>query len=36
MVDMPFTTLAMAEECVRAAKEEGLTNVKVGNSHLLS
>lgn len=35
MVDMPLTTYAVAEDCLRAAEDEGLTNVKVGNAHLL-
>ena len=36
MYDMPLTPHNIAEECVIAAKEEGLTNVKIGNAHLLA
>jgi pyruvate formate lyase activating enzyme len=33
--DLPLTTRAQAEGCAAAAREEGLTNVRIGNIHLL-
>jgi pyruvate formate lyase activating enzyme len=35
MSDMPLTTKVLAEQCRRAAQEEGLKNVRIGNTHLL-
>ena len=35
MSDMPLTTKVLAEQCRKAAQEEGLTNVRIGNTHLL-
>jgi len=35
MSDMPFIPKATAEKCLKAAREEGLKNVKIGNIHLL-
>lgn len=35
MSDMSLTPKDMAYRCLRVAREEGLTNVKVGNIHLL-
>ena len=35
MSDLPLTSRALAEACAAAAREEGLTNVKIGNVHLL-
>ncbi|MHA1595461.1 MAG: radical SAM protein [Candidatus Baldrarchaeia archaeon] len=36
MSDLPTTSRRHAEECLKAAKEEGLTNVHIGNVWLLS
>ncbi|MEW6569783.1 MAG: radical SAM protein [Nitrospirota bacterium] len=36
MSDMPLTPKSLADRCLKAAKEEGLKNVRVGNIHLLS
>jgi pyruvate formate lyase activating enzyme len=36
MTDLPKTTRAQAEECRQAAREAGLTRIKIGNVHLLS
>lgn len=36
MVDLPTTSRNHAEQCLAAAKEAGLTRVRVGNMHLLS
>jgi pyruvate formate lyase activating enzyme len=33
--DLPRTSLNHAEEALRAAQDEGLTNVRIGNRHLL-
>ncbi len=33
--DLPFTSRAVAEECMAAARDEGLGDVKLGNTHLL-
>ncbi|NHJ46837.1 MAG: radical SAM protein [Asgard group archaeon] len=33
--DLPTTSATHAKECLNAAKDEGLTNVWIGNSHLL-
>ncbi len=33
--DLPFIPKATAEKCLKAAREEGLKNVKIGNIHLL-
>ena len=35
MSDMPLIPKATAEKCSKAAREEGLKNVKIGNIHLL-
>ena len=35
MSDMPLTTKVLAEQCRKAAQDEGLTNVRIGNTHLL-
>ena len=34
--DLPCTSVSHAEEAVAAAKDAGLTNVRIGNRHLLS
>jgi len=34
--DLPRTSKRHAQECLQAAKEAGLTNVRLGNLHLLS
>lgn len=36
MSDMPMTQKALAESCLKAAQEEGLVNVRIGNIHLLT
>jgi pyruvate formate lyase activating enzyme len=36
MRDLPRTSRVQAEECLHAAREAGLTRVKIGNVHLLS
>jgi pyruvate formate lyase activating enzyme len=36
MRDLPKTTRVQAEECRKAAREAGLTRVRIGNVHLLS
>ncbi len=36
MDDLPTTSKAHAERCLQAAREEGLSRVKIGNVHLLS
>ena len=36
MRDLPKTTRVQAEECLKAAREAGLTRVRIGNVHLLS
>ncbi|NVL93246.1 MAG: radical SAM protein, partial [Desulfobacterales bacterium] len=36
MKDLPRTTRLQAEECLQAAREAGLTRVRIGNVHLLS
>ena len=36
MKDLPATTRVHAEECRKAAREAGLTRVRIGNVHLLS
>jgi pyruvate formate lyase activating enzyme len=36
MADLPTTSRKHAEQCLAAAKEAGLTRVRVGNPHLLS
>jgi pyruvate formate lyase activating enzyme len=36
MADMPLTTKALAKRYLKAAQEEGLRNVRIGNIHLLS
>ncbi|HIC92928.1 MAG TPA: radical SAM protein [Anaerolineae bacterium] len=36
MPDLPRTSVRHAEEAERAAREAGLTNVRIGNRHLLS
>jgi pyruvate formate lyase activating enzyme len=33
--DMPLTQKTQAERCLKAAQDEGLTNVRIGNVHLL-
>jgi len=35
MVDLPVTSRELAEQCLTAAREEGLTRVRIGNQHLL-
>jgi len=35
MSDMPLTTKALAERCLKAGQEDGLKNVRIGNIHLL-
>lgn len=35
MSDMPLTQKILAESCLKAAQEEGLKNVRIGNLHLL-
>jgi len=35
MSDMPLIPKAMAQRCLEAAREAGLTNVRIGNLHLL-
>ena len=35
MLDMPMTSKVMAHNCLRVAREEGLKNVRIGNTHLL-
>ncbi len=35
MSDIPLTTKLLAESCRKAAQEEGLRNVRIGNTHLL-
>jgi pyruvate formate lyase activating enzyme len=34
MDDSPTTSMAQAEACLKAAKEAGLTRVRLGNEHL--
>jgi len=36
MGDLPRTTREQAEECCEAAREAGLTRIRIGNEHLLS
>lgn len=36
MLDIPRTSVAHAESALRIAKDSGLTNVRIGNRHLLS
>jgi pyruvate formate lyase activating enzyme len=36
MTDLPTTTRIQALECLTAAREAGLTKVRIGNEHLLS
>jgi pyruvate formate lyase activating enzyme len=36
MTDLPTTTRIQAQECLTAAREAGLTKVRIGNEHLLS
>ncbi len=36
MTDLPKTTRVQAEECRQAAREAGLTRIRIGNEHLLS
>jgi len=35
MGDLPVTSKELAEQCLAAAREEGLTRVRIGNQHLL-
>jgi len=35
MADLPLTPRQLAEECLEAAREEGLRRVRLGNAHLL-
>jgi pyruvate formate lyase activating enzyme len=35
MSDMPLTSKTLAENCIQAAREAGLNNVRIGNMHLL-
>jgi len=34
--DLPTTSKVHAERCLKVAKAEGLTKIKIGNVHLLS
>lgn len=36
MSDLPVTSTALATECLQAARDAGLTRVRLGNEHLLS
>lgn len=36
MTDLPTTSLSHAERCLKKAKQAGLSNVRIGNIHLLS
>jgi len=36
MSDMPLTHRKIADACLKAAREDGLKNVRLGNLHLLS
>jgi hypothetical protein len=36
MSDLPFPSGALSERCLKAAQEAGLTNVRIGNVHLLA
>lgn len=36
MTDLPVTSRTQAEACLEAARDAGLTNVRLGNEHLLS
>jgi len=36
MSDLPRTSISHAESCYRAAKQAGLSNVRIGNRHVLS
>jgi hypothetical protein len=36
MYDLPRTSRRHAQQCLEAARDAGLTNVRVGNRHLLS
>ena len=36
MADLPMTSKALATECLQAARDGGLTRVRLGNEHLLS
>ncbi len=36
MDDLPTTSRSHAERCLKAAEDEGLTRVRIGNKHLLS
>ena len=36
MTDLPKTTRMQAQECLSAAREAGLTRIRIGNEHLLS
>ena len=35
MSDLPLTSKVLSERCLRAAREGGLENVRIGNVHLL-
>lgn len=35
MSDLPLTSKTHADECLHAARESGLRNVRIGNVHLL-
>ncbi|OGF68026.1 MAG: hypothetical protein A2Y62_19290 [Candidatus Fischerbacteria bacterium RBG_13_37_8] len=35
MNDLPATSRTLAEQCASTAQQAGLTNIKVGNMHLL-
>ena len=35
MSDLPLTSKVLSERCLKAAQEEGLKNVRIGNVHLL-
>ena len=36
MSDLPLTSRALSERCLKAAQEAGLINVRIGNVHLLA
>jgi pyruvate formate lyase activating enzyme len=36
MTDTPLTSKTLAQKCLKAAQEEGLKNVRIGNIHLLA
>jgi pyruvate formate lyase activating enzyme len=36
MTDLPRTSWDQANRCLKAAKDTGLKNVRIGNTHILS